>query len=129
MLNKFLEWFGLKEKLHIAEDATFGFNESEIWWAALGENIGIEVNGKSESFSRPIYIYRKLSKFGFLAIPLSTKNKTGTWYIDITFQGKNITANFSQIKVMSTKRLYNKIGELDDKDVKRIKDGFLRLYS
>lgn len=129
MLKNFLEWIGLKEKLHNAEDISFGFNEGEIWWAALGENIGIEINGKNESFSRPVYVYKKLSKFGFLAIPLSTKSKTGSWYVNFVFQDKEIVANLSQVKVISTKRLYNKLGELEEKDVKRIKDGFLRLYS
>ena len=60
MLKRFLEWIGLKEKLHTADNKPPLFKEGEIWWSAIGENVGIEVNGKGKPFSRPVYIYKKL---------------------------------------------------------------------
>jgi len=128
-MKKFLEWIGLKKKLHNLNDVFVDFREGEIWWAAIGENVGIEVDGKSRAFSRPVLVYRKLGKAGFLAIPLSTEEKRGTWFVDFTFRDEKITANLAQIRVISSKRLYDKMGELSDSDRQRIKDGFLRLYS
>lgn len=129
MLKKFLEWIGLKEKLHNAKSEPPLFNEGEIWWCAVGENVGIEVNGKGKPFSRPVYIYKKLSTVGFLGIPLSTSDRIGTWYIKITFQGRKAVANLAQCRVLSHLRMYEIMGTLDEADVTKIKDGFLRLYS
>ncbi len=129
MIKRFLEWIGLKEKIHKNEHKPPLFKEGEVWWCAIGENVGIEVNGKGKPFSRPVYIYKKLSVNGFLAIPLSTKGKTGTWYTEINFQGKDIVANLAQVRVLSFLRMYEKMGTLDEKDIIKIKDGFLRLYS
>lgn len=129
MFKKFLEWIGLKEKIHETSKGPKLFKEGDIWWCALGENIGIEINGKGQMFSRPVLVYRKLSRDGFMAIPLSTKIKEGTWYIKIDFQGKCHTLNIAQSRVISSSRMYNKIGELNEGDFKKVKDGFLRLYS
>jgi mRNA interferase MazF len=129
MLKRFLEWIGLKEKLHKSEHVPPLFNEGEVWWCAVGENIGIEVNGKGEAFSRPVYIYKKLSRNGFFGIPLSTVSKTGSWYVEISFQDQKIVTNLAQCRVFSHLRMYEKMGDLDEADILKIKNGFLRLYS
>jgi mRNA interferase MazF len=129
MLKKFLDWIGLKEKIHTTSVGPLYFKEGEIWWCAIGENIGVEINGKGKMFSRPIFVYKKLSKAGFIGIPLSTQSKEGTWYISFSFQNKNIVANLAQVRFFSTFRLYKKMGALDDSDIGKIKSGFLRLYS
>jgi len=129
IIKRFLEWIGLKEKIHNNNSIPPLFNEGEIWWCAIGENIGIEINGKGKLFSRPIFIYKKLSRNGFLGIPLSTQQKNGSWYVEINFKGNINILNLSQIRVFSSFRMYEIMGSLDDNDIKRIKDGFLRLYS
>ncbi len=129
MLKRFLEWIGLKEKLHVSNHEPPLFKEGEIWWCATGENIGVEVNGKGEAFSRPVYIYKKLSRNGFLGIPLSTATKIGSWYVEISFQEKKTIANLAQCRVMSCLRMYEKMGYLDKDDILKIKSGFIRLYS
>jgi mRNA interferase MazF len=129
MLKRFLEWIGLKEKLHNSNHVPPLFNEGEIWWCAVGENIGVEINGKDKAFSRPVYIYKKLSRDGFFGIPLSTTSRTGSWYIEISFQEQKVIANLAQCRVFSYLRMYEKMGALDEADILKIKDGFLRLYS
>ena len=61
MIKKFLEWIGLKEKLHTANSTPPLFKEGEVWWCVVGENIGIEMNGKGDVFSRPVYAPTKLT--------------------------------------------------------------------
>ena len=129
MLKRFLEWVGLKEKLHNSNHIPPLFNEGEIWWCAVGENVGIEINGKDKAFSRPVYIYKKLSRDGFFGIPLSTNAKIGSWYIEISFQEQKVVANLAQCRVFSHLRMYEKMGALEESDILKIKDGFLRLYS
>lgn len=129
MIKNFLEWIGLKEKIHSKNSIPLYFNEGEIWWCAVGENVGIEINGKGKLFSRPVFVYKKLSKGGFLGIPFSTQDKKGSWFVEIIFKGEKNIANLSQIRTFSSSRMYEKMGSLDDNDIKKIKNGFLRLYS
>ena len=56
MLKRFLEWIGLKEKLHHTEHQPPLFKEGEVWWCYIGENVGVEVNGKGKQFTRPALI-------------------------------------------------------------------------
>ena len=129
IIKRFLEWIGLKEKIHNNNSIPPLFNEGEIWWCAVGENVGIEINGKGKLFSRPVFVYKKLSKDGFLGIPLSTQDKKGSWYVEINFKGEKDIANLSQIRIFSAYRMYEIMGSLDNKDITKIKNGFLRLYS
>ena len=59
MIKRFLEWIGLKEKLHNTEYVPPFFKEGEIWWCHLGENVGTEMNGKGDFFTRPVLILKK----------------------------------------------------------------------
>lgn len=128
-MKRFLEWIGLKEKIHNNNSVAPLFNEGEIWWCAMGENIGIEINGKGDVFSRPVFVYKKLSKDGFLGIPLSTQIKKGSWYVEIFFQEQKHVVTLSQIRVLSSFRMYDIMGSVEEKDITKIKNGFLRLYS
>ncbi len=71
IVKKFLEWIRLKEKLHENNAKIPLFKEGEVWWCAIGENVGIEMNGKSKKFSRPEDI--KKIKNGFYNLYLGQK--------------------------------------------------------
>ena len=86
------------------------------------------MNGKSRKFSRPVYIFKKLSHDGFLGIPFSTKIKIGTWYVPIVHRSIDCITVLSQVRVISTKRLLEKYGELDQKNKQEISEGFYKLY-
>lgn len=59
--KRFVKWIILKEKLHnIGRLRTI--HEGEIWWCAMGENVGVEINGKHDVFSRPVLVFKKLSR-------------------------------------------------------------------
>ncbi|TSC76682.1 MAG: hypothetical protein G01um101433_739, partial [Parcubacteria group bacterium Gr01-1014_33] len=45
-MKRFLEWIGLKEKLHSAVHSAPLVSEREIWWVSIGENVGSEIDGK-----------------------------------------------------------------------------------
>ncbi len=128
IIKRFFEWIKLKEKLHESDAKVPLFKEGEVWWCAVGENVGIEMNGKSQKFSRPVLIFKKLSNDGFLGMPLSTKIKIGTWYVAIIHRSIDCVVMLSQIRVISSKRLLEKYGELNQKDIAKIKDGFYKLY-
>lgn len=129
VIKRFLEWIGLKEKLHKNEAVPPLFKEGEIWWCYVGENIGNEINGKSEQFSRPVFVFKKYDRYSFLGLPLTTTLKEGTWYIEINFTGIKQTVVLSQGRTFDYRRFKEKIGELDGFDVQKIRDGYIKLHS
>ena len=124
----FLKWIGLKEKLHELNDNAPHINEREIWWASLGENIGFEINGKSQLFSRPVLILKKLSKGFYFVVPLTTQLRTGSWFVNYQHRGKSFSACLHQARPIDYRRLSSKWGELNIVDYQRIKVGFLNLF-
>lgn len=103
------------------------FKELDIWWCRIGINIGFEQDGKGSSFSRPVLILKKFNQFLFWAIPLSIKLKNNPYYVQCVGSDKIIrSAMISQLKLVSSKRLTDKIGivEKDSFELikKRIKD-------
>ena len=122
-----IKWMNLAEKLDGAKNCPY-IREGEIWWVAVGKNIGIEINGKSERFSRPVLIFKKLSNLGFLGIPLTSQRHVGTWYVEFEFQGRQDRAILAQARVFSAARLYARMGFVAEDDLKRITEGFRKLY-
>ena len=59
------------------------FHEGEIWWCSIGLNVGDEVFGKGPQFTRPVLIFKKFTGSSFLGIPLTSKVKSGSWYIPV----------------------------------------------
>ncbi len=94
----------------------------------VGENVGIEINGKSETFARPVLVLRKLSRFGFMGVPLTSKEhkEVGTHFFE--FKDRAQYAALAQSRVFSVSRLYKKIGMVPDSDLQIVRKGFHDLY-
>lgn len=128
IVKRFLEWIKLKEKLHNNKHKPPLFKEGEIWWCSLGENIGSEINGKSGLFSRPVLIFKKLSKSTFMGIPTSSQDRKGSWYVQITLGSNKSVVILSQARLLDYKRLSSKIGELDSVEMSKVGEKFRSLY-
>lgn len=121
-MNLFISWIALKERLHCASVERH-FKEREIFYAHVGYNVGHEQNGKGKSFLRPIVIVRKFNKHLLWAVPLSTSTKIGIHYYTFSFiKEKSSTAVLSQIRLMDSRRLMNKIGMISRSDFKELKN-------
>lgn len=127
-MKHFLEWIGLKERLHNAMHKPPLVSEREIWWASVGENVGSEIDGKNSLFSRPVIIYKKLAHGFYFVIPTTTKSREGTWYASFKQHDREMIACLHQARAIDHRRLSSKIGTLDDNDFGRVKTGFNRLY-
>ncbi len=123
----FEEWIKLKEKLHFGSSVP-KISDGDVWWCGFGENVGVEINGKSGRFSRPVVIMKKLSRYGFMGLPLTSQEKSGSWYTEFEFLGKKEFAAVCQARVMSVSRLYAKIGQIPKSDLDIIKKAFHELY-
>lgn len=129
MIKRFDEWIALKKKLHEAASKKVPlFKEGEIWWCSIGDNVGNEINGKSKYFTRPVIIFKRFSRDCFFSLPLTSQPKTGTWFVQISFQHKIQTIVLNQGRTFSVGRLNTLMGQCDDEDFKKIKTGFGRLY-
>jgi mRNA interferase MazF len=104
------------------------FKEGEIWWCSIGMNVGVEVYGKGRKFERPVLIYKKLDGNSFLALPLTSKIKKGTWYIGIDSGGVNGSVLLAQARALDARRLIKKIGTLGVEDFENVQSHFLQLY-
>jgi hypothetical protein len=53
---------------------------------------------------------------------MSTKNKSGTWFVDINFHGEKRCVLLYQIRMMHSKRFTVKIGQVSWNDINLIKE-------
>lgn len=120
-------WNNLKKKLN-SKGQYLPIKEGEVWWCSVGLNIGVEVYGKNEMYSRPVVILRKFSGYGFLGVPLTSQQHTGSWYAEFEFKQKLQYAILSQIRVYSTSRLTDRMGTLPQSDLDKIKLHLEKLY-
>ena len=120
-IKNFLDWFTLKPKIHNQEKRPY-FNQGEIWWCQLGENIGDEENGKGSNYLRPVVVLTKFNKNICLVVPTSTKLKDSSYYYKISYQQQEYSALVSQIRVLDTKRFKKKIAQISNDDLQNLKN-------
>jgi mRNA-degrading endonuclease toxin of MazEF toxin-antitoxin module len=128
MRKDFLQWMGLKGALHERHHEPPYVSNGDIWWASVGENVGSEINGKSNQFSRPVIIYKKLSHSFYFVVPTTTQEKQGTWFVPIRQRDTKMFACLHQARAIDYRRLSSKLGTLDDEDLDRVHAGFRSLY-
>lgn len=111
-ISEFFVWTKDKIKHHFKkiEKKKVYFREKEIWWVALGKNVGLEINGKHDLFERPVLIIKKYNQHTCFVLPLTTQIKEPLpWYqIVIDFDLKRSAINITQGRVISSRRLLRK---------------------
>lgn len=116
MQKDFWAWHKIKEFLNRRTNAPF-FYEREVWWCYLGANIGYEQDGKGSSFRRPVLVLKKFNKKTFLALPVTTKRKANPFHIPIHLEdGLFRMVNISQIRLIDSRRLIDKIGTISTEE-------------
>ena len=121
MQKDFNGWNIKKKKLEEIKDK-FLFKQGDVWWCSVGLNIRTESCGKGENYQRPVIVLKKLSSESFIGIPLSTKEKTGTWFIDIAIHEEKRYALLYQIRMFHANRLQRRFTALDGNDFGRVKE-------
>jgi mRNA interferase MazF len=112
-----------KEKKRV-DKVDFGYDvfyrAREVWWCAIGLNVGVETDGKHQNFERPILVVRKFNRDMFWGVPLTSNEKTGEFFQKIVHDGGASWAVLSQIKTFSTRRLLRKIGRISENELKMV---------
>jgi mRNA interferase MazF len=107
-------WHAEKTRINNTEGKAL-FHEREVWWCALGENIGYEQDGGKELFTRPVVILTKFNLDVCLVIPLTARPKKGKYYFPVGKVGsRDAVAVLSQIRLIDRKRLELKITTLPE---------------
>ncbi len=113
MKKDFDGWNEQKKQTNDRREAPF-YHSRELWWCALGVNVGSEQDGSGAEYRRPILILKGLSADTCLVIPLTTSAQQHPLRSAIgKVEGKDAHALLSQMRVIDRKRLVRKIGYLD----------------
>lgn len=72
MIKNFDAWNNRKKELE-DKTAQYLFKTGDVWWCAVGLNVGTESCGKGNDYQRPVLVLKKLSNDSFIGIPLKQK--------------------------------------------------------
>lgn len=131
MEKDFDGWNKLKKTINKKEvDSEFNFHAGDIWWTALGVNIGKEIDGKNETFERPVLILKVINRHTVYVLPLTSKdNFVDKYHCKIDYEnGGSGVAVFSQIRVISSNRLLRNLSKISKEDLLKIKKLFASLF-
>lgn len=126
MEKDFQRWHKKKKDTHEVGPRAL-YHEREIWWCALGVNIGSEQDGTGRNFDRPVVIIRGFNKEVFFAVALTGKKKDGKYYFYVgPVEDREASAILSQVRLLDTKRLVRKIGMLDEEIFNKLKEAIIK---
>lgn len=109
MQKDFDTWNEKKKDIHENMEIKL-YHEREVWWCALGTNVGFEQDGTGKNGERPVLILKGFSKHVCVVLPLTTSVKRNPYHYSLgKIDGREAFAITSQIRLIDTKRLVNKI--------------------
>jgi mRNA interferase MazF len=112
MEEDFDGWNTLKKRTDAEEPRLYTVRE--IWWCRFGVNIGTEQDGRGDNFLRPALILHGFGADACLVVPLTTSTRVHELRVPLgMIDGRLARANLSQIRVVDTRRLVEKIGFLE----------------
>lgn len=123
----FVGW-SIKKQALDASSPTIYFHEREVWWCHLGVNIGFEQDGKNHNYARPVVILKTYSVNAALIVPLTSKSKPGTYYLDMgRVSGREARAVLSQIRFADKRRLINKVDVIDQQRFEKLRSAIIQM--
>lgn len=126
-MKNFDHWNEVKQKLD-QTDRPPSFNEGEIWWCSVGINVGYEIFGKDELYTRPILIIKKFSSYTFFGLPLTSKRKEKPSHYPLEFNRKQGSVILDQGKTLDARRLADRMGSIGRKSLSMIVEEFKRQF-
>ena len=120
MEKNFDRWNEEKKKIHAAGTAEF-YHEREVWWCALGVNVGDEQDGTGKNFDRPVLVVKGFNRRVFLGVALTGKKKEGKYYFYLgQIDGHDSTVVLSQVRIIDTKRLVRKVATINENMFRKV---------
>ena len=126
IVKDFDAWNTVKKEIDKSEPST-RIKEGEVRWSKFGVNVGYEALGKGQGFKRPVLILKKYSSDVFLALPLTKNTREGTWYYKINNKGNVNSVLLNQARVLDRRRLEQKLFDMPESELDKIKSAFISL--
>ncbi len=120
MKKDFDKWNKEKKFIHITAKGRY-YHEREVWWCAMGINVGFEQDGSGDRFQRPVLVLKGLSANTCLVAPLTKSKEKHKFRIPVgVVDGVEAFAIISQARVIDTKRFTERIDFLKKEVFERI---------
>ncbi len=87
-MEKDYEGWAKEQKKLEAKVVNIIFYEREIWWCALGTNLGFEMDGKHELRTRPVLIVKTFNRHFLWVVPLTSKPKKGPFITKLRIRAR-----------------------------------------
>lgn len=127
-IKEFDKWNTIKKQIDTT-DTKVHIRAGEIRWVAFGVNVGSEIDGKGDTFTRPALILHVIGSHLALVVPMSTKVKDSAGYIVFEWKGVQTALCMHQVKIVSQKRVLSRKGRISNGRVRTIKNAFAEFYS
>ena len=117
-----------KRKKEINDGEPNFYHVREIRWCSLGINVGFEQDGTSKTYKRPVLIVKGFSRHVCLVVPLTTSQKKNRYHMPVgVVEEKEAFAILSQIRLIDTKRLHDRLIVLDKNRFEEIRKAIRNL--
>lgn len=126
-IKDYQSWSFVKSKLDKKDKSIF-IRSGEIRWVSLGVNVGNEIDGKGNDFARPCLILHVIGNRLCLVVPVTSKIKNRSGYMEIDRNGKSETVCLDQIRVVSPKRVLSRIGKLSTDKTSKVKEEIKKVF-
>lgn len=127
-VKDFDKWNEVKKQTD-TNDAKVYIRAGEIRWMSFGVNVGSEMDGKGESFTRPGLVLHVIGSHLAFVAPLSTKIKEAVGYFPFEWKGTTTALCIHQVRVISQKRILSRKGRISEDRLKAIKSEIAKFYS
>ena len=115
MEKDFDRWNRSKKNIHANRERPF-YHAREIWWCAVGVNVGNELDGTGTQHDRPVLVIRPFNAETFFGVALVGHSRAGRYYFPLgKIEDRDAVANLSQARLFDTKRLIRKMGTIDER--------------
>lgn len=122
MYKNYEHWTPIKIFTNNNLDRPINFREGQVWRCKIGENIGVEMDGKGNNYLRPVLIIKRYGDNAFLGAPLTSKTKPNRpFYHPIRVGNRDGLIIISQLRFWDASRLTSLIQQISHKDFLKIK--------
>ena len=121
LVHKNFDKWNTEKKRIDREARTVYVHPREIWWCALGVNIGAETDGKNENFERPVLVANVYNKETFLTLPITSIEKRDKFHCPVKVKIGMVWIKLTQARVVSSHRVIRKVDVLSEGEFRKVK--------
>lgn len=121
-------WNIVKKQVQDTDHGVY-IRAGEIRWVAFGVNVGSEIDGKGEVFTRPALILHVIGSHLALVIPMSSKKKNIAGYVPFEWKSATSALCIHQMRIVSQKRVLSRKGKISNKRLIKVKEEIKKFFS